>query len=176
MTIGIYAICHIGSSKLYIGSSERCEFRFSKEHLPDLRANVHYTTPLQRAFNKYGEAAFVMRILEEYKGDNFERDRDALERKHLHAYPREWIYNVHLEPGRPPGTAGTKLTDEHRQKLSDAAKADGRVPPSAAGRVYGPYSEERRENIRQSLKGRKLTEDQIARRTETRRKNKNGGY
>jgi group I intron endonuclease len=60
---GIYAIRHLESGKVYVGSASNISKRWSR-HRKDLRAGVHKNKHLQAAWNKYGEEAFVFEILE----------------------------------------------------------------------------------------------------------------
>ncbi len=61
---GIYEICHIVSGKVYIGSAlcVRCRWL---HHKRELNRNKHGNAYLQAAWNKYGEAAFSHRTVEE---------------------------------------------------------------------------------------------------------------
>lgn len=60
---GIYMICNILNNHKYIGSTNDFKRRLMK-HRSELRKNKHHSTPLQRAFNKYGEDKFSITILE----------------------------------------------------------------------------------------------------------------
>lgn len=59
----IYAIVHVASGKLYIGSAKDTKIRWSC-HRTSLRSAKHHSKHLQRSFNKYGEDCFVFRVLE----------------------------------------------------------------------------------------------------------------
>jgi len=61
MTCGVYKI-EAPSGKKYIGSSNNIERRW-KEHKKLLQAGKHHCEPLQRAFNKYGEAVLHFEVL-----------------------------------------------------------------------------------------------------------------
>jgi group I intron endonuclease len=61
---GIYAIKHIESGKLYIGSSVTPAERLVV-HRRELRYGIHSNLHLQNAWIKYGEKAFLFEILEE---------------------------------------------------------------------------------------------------------------
>ncbi len=60
---GIYAIRHIESGKVYVGSASNISKRWSR-HRKDLRMGIHKNKHLQAAWSKYGEEAFVFEILE----------------------------------------------------------------------------------------------------------------
>lgn len=60
---GIYGIYNKAKGIWYIGQSSDVLRRFGN-HKSNLRHNNHENKHLQRAFNKYGEDAFVFQILE----------------------------------------------------------------------------------------------------------------
>ena len=59
---GIYRIRNIATGKAYVGSSIRLRSRFSS-HRSDLTRGTHHCQPLQRAWAKYGAAAFTFEVL-----------------------------------------------------------------------------------------------------------------
>lgn len=59
---GVYKITNILNNKCYIGSSKNIIRRFS-DHKYLLNSNKHYSTFLQRAWNKYGVDNFEFSIL-----------------------------------------------------------------------------------------------------------------
>jgi len=61
---GVYQIQCVVSGKRYIGSSKRIAKRWY-EHRRALRAGVHTSPRLQRAWHKHGEQNFVFSVLEE---------------------------------------------------------------------------------------------------------------
>lgn len=62
-TSGIYRITCIVTGKFYIGSATNLQKR-KNQHTWALKNNQHHTKPLQNAWNKYGEKAFVFEVLE----------------------------------------------------------------------------------------------------------------
>ena len=66
MGCGVYAIINTVNGKMYIGSSFEIEDRWygKQGHFTHLRKGDHDNKHFQRAFNKYGEKAFVPEILE----------------------------------------------------------------------------------------------------------------
>lgn len=64
MTCGIYQIVSISNSKLYIGSAENIENCRWYDHEWMLKRGKHHCIHLQRAYNKYGAAAFKFQIKE----------------------------------------------------------------------------------------------------------------
>jgi len=68
VTIGIYAIRNLVNEKQYIGSSVNIEKRW-KDHIRQLRHHKHDNRHLQRAWDKYSEAAFQIEVLIETTKD-----------------------------------------------------------------------------------------------------------
>ncbi len=62
-TSGIYRIVHVVTGRMYIGSAVNL-LRRKRRHFTELRNNKHQNAKLQRAFNKYGEDAFLFEIIE----------------------------------------------------------------------------------------------------------------
>jgi group I intron endonuclease len=61
---GIYKIENIVNGKIYIGSSDNIERRFT-DHKYLLKKNIHHSIHLQYAWNKHGEKNFKFSVLEE---------------------------------------------------------------------------------------------------------------
>jgi group I intron endonuclease len=64
---GVYAIRHIESNRLYIGSAQITILKRMNHHLSELKRNNHKNKHLQNCFNKYGESAFEFIIIENLK-------------------------------------------------------------------------------------------------------------
>ena len=62
MNTGIYQITNLHNGKSYVGSAVSFSKRW-KEHLRQLSNGNHHSTVMQRAWNKYGEAAFGFKKL-----------------------------------------------------------------------------------------------------------------
>lgn len=60
---GVYCIKNKLNDKTYIGSTMSGFNKRFQEHIHYLRNNNHHSKYLQRAFNKYGESNFVLKIL-----------------------------------------------------------------------------------------------------------------
>lgn len=107
----IYAIVNVINDKQYVGQTFNKLKRFG-EHKKTLRAHTHCNRLLQRAFNKYGEEAFIFVMLEEVK------DLEKLTEKE-----QCWIDTLKPEYNLAP-VAGSMLnykhTDEARQNMSKA--------------------------------------------------------
>lgn len=107
---GIYSIVNILNNHRYIGSTNNFYERLMM-HRGHLRKNKHHSIVLQRAYNKYGEKAFIVQVLE-----TCENNRDTLffiEQKYLDLHPE---YNVSKFANRPCRT-GHKMSEEAKQHL-----------------------------------------------------------
>lgn len=116
MTAGVYQISHVGTGKLYIGSSANMQKRRG-EHFSRLRKNRHANQRLQRAFNKYGEEAFEWTVL-------------LLVPSVALLVPTEQsfidLHNPFYNICRIAGTSlGRRHTDIARHKISTARKGPG---------------------------------------------------
>jgi group I intron endonuclease len=113
MTIGIYAITHSASGKKYYGQSAHIEKRWAT-HRHGLSQRKHPNAHLQRAWLKYGEAAFTFEIV--VICDLAELN--AIEEQLLadHVGPR--CYNIALSPTAP--MRGRKHTAKTRTKMACA--------------------------------------------------------
>lgn len=116
---GIYCIRNTLNNKRYIGSTHNFRVRRSA-HFAALRKGNHPTRKLQRAFDKYGEAAFVFEVLERCS-DEVLRE---VEQRYLDTAKPEYNIN-HFADQR--SRLGLKSTDEHRAKMSASLK--GRASP-----------------------------------------------
>src|SRR6056297_918320 len=119
--IGVYRITHTESGKVYIGSSASLKHRLYC-HKWDLKKSKHHSFLLQRAWDKYGEEAFVFEVIEH------------CEREELPVREQHWIdhytcadpangYNRSPTAGT---TAGCVKTAKTRARIS--ASKMGSVP------------------------------------------------
>ena len=111
---GIYAIRHIASGKLYVGSAAKIAIRW-RSHRYQLRLKKHHSPRLQNSWNKYGERAFEFVVLE------IVQDADARFTREQHwidlvgAATSDFGLNIHPQAGGP---RGHKLSPEIRAKMS----------------------------------------------------------
>jgi group I intron endonuclease len=138
MDCGIYEIKCIDSGRRYVGSSMRMAYRFT-EHARMLRKGRHHSIPLQRAWAKYGESAFVMRPLAYLEPHALKETEKRL----LDAEFAVGCYNVSRDPTSP--MRGLKHTDEWKAKA-----AVWKLGNKSKTGIPGP------------LKGQKMTEEQRA--------------
>lgn len=117
MASGIYQIENQENGKCYIGSSVHLEKRW-QEHLWALRGRRHENCHLQRAFGKYGEAAFCFSVLEKTGL------QQLLQREQHYLDTLAPEYNIALTASH--SMLGRHHTAETRRKISEANK--GRKP------------------------------------------------
>lgn len=142
MASAIYAIVNRETRDMYVGSAVVVNRRWSA-HRRDLARQSHYNTRLQRAFDKYGAAAFDWEIVQ-----FVENRANLIEREQFWLNFFRPAYN-----GRPVANSplGTKHSAKTRAKMSAAAKKRG-------------FTEEHRRNISLAKKGIcTISEEQIKR-------------
>jgi hypothetical protein len=117
---GIYAIIRKGEESWegddmgdrYIGSAKDIRARLQGEW-SDLRMNKHHNKHLQNAYNLYGKEKFYMTIMQK----SCEKYRFQVEEIHIAVSKKMYnLYNI------ADKTLFVKLTDEQKQKVSDAKK------------------------------------------------------
>lgn len=115
MNTGIYAIEHVASGRVYIGSAASFAQRW-RIHLCLLRKGKHHSPFLQAAWNKYGEAAFVFRkLLVCSKADLIDYEQRAID-----AYSsanRSFGFNARLLAS---SNLGVRHNEEARAKIKAA--------------------------------------------------------
>ena len=138
-TPGIYVIRCSREAKVYVGSAMNLRLRWSL-HLVDLRACKHHSHKLQRAFRRFGEAAFTFEVHELCpKTELIQREQLLLDT--LGAVDNG--YNVCRTAGN---RLGMKHTDTTRKLLSEKAKQ------------RPPISEETRKKLSAAQKGKPKSE------------------
>jgi group I intron endonuclease len=140
---GIYAIRNTVTKDFYIGSAVDLGER-RRRHCIHLRKNIHHNAHLQRAFNKYGENAFVFEIIEPV-----ENREDLIAREQHYIYLLKPQYNILPIAG---SWLGHKHTPESRAKMSQ----------SMTGRKCSPRSLEYRAKLGAAHKGKKFSPEHIA--------------
>lgn len=93
---GIYAIRHVASGRRYIGSSVNVRKR-CRGHWKALQAGVHHSRYLQRAWNKYGEWAFVPELIEQCEYG----ERVIREQVYLDSTPKRMLLNGTTDASAP---------------------------------------------------------------------------
>lgn len=177
---GIYKIQSICKpDRIYVGSAKDIHLR-RWVHFNELRKNIHINKKLQNHYNKYGEGDLVFSIITCCDAD----DRLALEQFYLDAFRP--YFNICMVAGNTAGRIfsdesrlkmkkaatgrqirpkGSKLTEEHKRKISEAMRGEknhqyGKRSPRKGGKGYpnpnkgkkGIYSEETLAKMRVSNK------------------------
>lgn len=117
MHSGIYLI--IAKDTFYVGSSKNIARRLIA-HKSNLNKNSHFCKRMQNIYNKYGIGAFSFCTLEEVANED---DILACEQKWLDILFAE-LHSKHILNTRRVAerNTGVKLSDETKQKISDALK------------------------------------------------------
>lgn len=115
MKSGIYTITNVKNGRRYIGSASHFAQRFA-QHRMYLKRGDHQNSYLQRAWNKYGEDAFVFEVIQEVA--NLE-DLIATEQAWIDRYWSDGLYNRRRFAA---SNLGVKHTPESKAKLSAAHK------------------------------------------------------
>lgn len=113
---GVYQIKNQVNNKVYIGSSVDIKGRW-RTHIHELRAQRHHSAALQRAWNKYGQAAFSFSVIEIVDDADMRLERESY-----------FIVQANSANGRDgyntvpiAGTClGYKHTEETKKKMSEA--------------------------------------------------------
>ncbi len=161
---GIYEILNTVNGKRYIGSSVSFKPRW-KSHRVQLRGNRHHNQYLQRAWNKYGEAAFkFLPILTCAKSMLLFYEQQLLDK----VKPE---YNFALNATAP--MLGIKFSESHKAKIAKANKGKPRTPAQLASSSE-PKSPEHRAKISATLTGRRLPAEQCQKKSMSMMGNKFG--
>lgn len=151
---GIYAIRHVESGKLYIGSATNIWQRWSKHRLL-LSRGCHDNRHLQRAWDKFGATAFVFEIVEVvgHKADLIRVEQEWLDQ--IRPYDRGVGYNICKTAG---STLGVRASDETKAKLSQSLTGR-KLHPDHCAKISAALSrrvtkEETREKLSKSHTGK----------------------
>ena len=143
MSGGVYQITNRLNGNRYVGSTVDLQRR-QGQHLRTLRRGRHRNEHLQRAFNRYGEAAFSFSVLEYVE-------------KAARLIPCEQHYLDTLKPEynispTATSTLGVRHTEETCRKNSERQRGE-------RGNNYGKHlSAETRRKISEGLTGRQLSD------------------
>jgi group I intron endonuclease len=135
MTSGIYQVLNLVNGKRYVGSAANFVKRWA-EHRRQLREGIHHSRVLQRAWVKYGPAAFIFKPLLICAP----KDLEMYEQRALDGYQPE--YNICKIAG---SSLGTKRSPEQRERVAAALR----------GKKRGPHSPEHRAKIGAARRGKK---------------------
>lgn len=130
--VGIYKITNLIDGKIYIGQTVNYKKR-KTSHLTSLKNGKHHNDHLQRAFEKYGENSFKIKLIKECTIEEL----DKLEKYYINELDacnhdkgynmmhggqkyRKFTKEVRLKMSK--SGKGRKFTDEHKRKISLARK------------------------------------------------------
>jgi len=130
-TPGIYQILCIPTQKVYVGSSLNIAERWW-EHHRDLQRGTHHSRYLQRAWDKYGEDAFVFAVLEHVDDPRLLMEREQAWMDATRCYDRDYGYNLSREVGT---TRGVKASEETRAKMREARAGKPKSPKHVANQA-----------------------------------------
>lgn len=141
MASGVYEIRNQINGKRYIGSSANLKKRW-QSHLSGLCRGCHENQHLQRAFDKYGEAAFVFSILEKVEPEML----IGREQHYLNMLGAE--YNIARIAG---SCLGYRHTKEARRKIG---RPNSKHSPETREKMRASWTPERRQALSKAGKGR----------------------
>jgi len=108
---GLYEIVLVADGRRYVGGSVNVHKRW-REHLRQLRAGSHHSRKLQRAWKKYGEAAFVFRLICTVEPDAVIREEQKLLDSAKHHF--------NCSTSACGMASGTKMSERARLRMSRA--------------------------------------------------------
>ncbi|MFQ5953893.1 MAG: GIY-YIG nuclease family protein [Kiloniellales bacterium] len=152
---GIYRIRNLRTQKSYVGQAALSFEKRFKEHRHSLRNGKHHSRHLQRAWDRYGERAFVFEVIEEISRDqNSEKEfKIALrEREQFHMdalQAKDPLFGYNISP-RAGSQLGYRHSEESRRKMSQAGR--GRQIP-----------EKTRQKLSEVMKAKRITRSRAER-------------
>ena len=138
---GVYAIEHIASGRMYIGSTKRPLYLRWNEHRRELKRKQHHNRHLQEDWNTYGCHAFEFRSIEQcLQNEIIIREQYYLDR--YRALDGGLLYNVCLNAD---SCLGRRHSPETKSKLSAlnlirilSPEAKARITAARFGRIVSP--------------------------------------
>ena len=149
---GIYGIFNNAAGKVYIGSAVNISRRY-KEHLKKLRGGAHHSPHLQRAWNKYGPAAFMFKALRYVEKEQLILQEQAL----IDFFQAAWDeagYNICPVAG---SCVGRRLTQSTKEKIASKHRGKRLTEEHKAAISLGSQgkwvSAETKQNMRTAQQG-----------------------
>ena len=162
---GIYQIINKVTGKFYVGRSTNVYDRM-KRHKRALKRDTHRRkngkrTPLQRAWNKYGEDAFIFQPIDFFET---EEEQKLAEKEVIDTFWESGLlYNKSPSTGGGGATKGKKLgprSEETKRKISKSLEGRSateehkqNISKGLQGRTF---SDEHRQNVSKSLRERPI--------------------
>lgn len=166
----LYAIRNTVNGNAYIGSTVNYKSRWSA-HRSALRKGRHHSFILQKAWDKYGEPAFVFELLLVCPAEQriaYENALMALEKYNVLRTAKEsavrggWTHSEECKQKMSQAHRGKQFTQEHRLAISRARtgkKRDQAFRDKARARQVGVVpKQETRQKLSVALSGRKVSE------------------
>lgn len=144
----IYKIINITNAKFYVGSTVRWDSRL-RTHRRKLRAGNHHCVPLQNAWNKYGEDAFVFRVF--VVADDAEELQEIEQQFLDEHHGTSMCYN--LARHTDSSSRGVPCSASRRQNISEGLKRYYAENPGSHPRLNKPHTEETKEKMRKNRAG-----------------------
>lgn len=177
---GIYLIKNKVNGKVYVGSAAQSFSRRWSKHKTDLGKEMHHSTHLQSACDKYGIENFEFEMVEKVEDLNIILEREQFYIDSYESYKREKGYNMNPKAG---SSLGVKRSEETKEKVRKARakqliihseetkrkiglahkgktvteETKKKLSDSLKGRTTGPCSEEKKRKISETLMGIKHT-------------------
>lgn len=173
--IGIYAIRHVDTNRLYIGSSITIKRRWA-QHRYRLKTRQHHSRFLQRAWDKYGPSSFEFTVLHQCSEEDLltceQFYLDALRPKFNTVETAGTNVGFKMSPEQCEEIGkrfrGIPKTAQHRDKISKALKgsrgsyghqgrrhsdeARRKMSNAKKGQTYPPRSLEHRQRLSESVR------------------------
>jgi len=178
---GVYAIRHVASGRVYIGSSVQMYARWG-QHVQNLTRGRHHSRYLQHAWAKYGHDAFEFVVLETcLPEERIAREQAYIDQ--MRAAEPAHGFNISRTAGLvtlsedgkrriSAANKGRQVSAEHRAAVGEAArnrvwalesraKISANVKAARARKSWGtgPHSAEWNERIGAGQRGKRLTEE-----------------
>lgn len=163
MNTGIYQITNLHNGKSYVGSAVSFSKRW-KEHLRQLYNGNHHSTVMQRAWDKYGEAAFgFKKLLVCAKADLLwfeQRAIDVLKPAYNICKIAGSVLGYRHTPEARAAAAKRATGNTNRRGRKESPEYCERISAGRKGKGVGRVlSEETKAKISASQLGKKISED-----------------
>ncbi len=172
---GVYTITCTVNGRVYVGSSIDVARRF-RHHIRALQEDKHDNRYLNHSWKKYGEAAFLLDVIEIVSNPKLLIEREQWWIDRLNSANRSKGFNISPHAGN---TLGVKYSEESKRKISIAKMGKGhphsdesrrRISDALRDRIFSPehrqkisaaaqnrtFSDETRRKISEAGKGRVL--------------------
>lgn len=163
MNTGIYQITNLHNGKAYVGSAVSFRKRW-KEHLRQLTNGNHHSAVMQRAWNKYGAAAFEFKKLLVCAKEDLlwfeQRAIDALKPAYNICKVAGSVLGYRHTPEAKAAAAQRATGNTHRRGRKEPKEVCERISAGRKGKGIGRVlSEETKAKIAASRVGTRMTEE-----------------